>query len=332
MMIEDVFTFDNLYKSGKKCCNGVRWKTSTQNFEKELAHNVNILRKQVLQEKFKSKGFHKFTLKERGKVREIASVHITERAVQKCLCDYYLVPKFSKSFIYDSGACLKGKGVHFAVKRLETHLHKYITKHNNKGYTLTFDISNFFGSIDHNILLNIVKNKFEDKRLYDLYAYFVNRFEGEKGLGLGSQVSQISANIYLNVLDHYIKDELGVKYYGRYMDDGYIICESKQELKELLQKIKNKLKELKLELNPKKTHICSLKNFSFLKRLYVVFDNNKISKRPYKKNILRHKRKVKKLIKINTNAINQLIINFKGYLKEFNYSDRYTKAVEQCIQ
>lgn len=334
MQLEDVFTLDNMYESGKKCCNGVRWKTSTQNFEKQILYNVNMLRKQVLQEKFKSKGFHKFTLKERGKVREIASVHITERVVQKCLCDYYLIPKFAKSFIYDSGACLKGKGTNFAVKRLEAHLHKYITKHKNKGYILIFDISNFFGSIDHETLLKIVENKFEDKRLYDLYAYFINCFEGEKGLGLGSQVSQISANIYLNVLDHYIKDELGVKYYGRYMDDGYIISESKEKLKSLLQKIKDKLKELKLELNPKKTHIHPINNFTYLKRNYKIFSNNKISKRPYKQNILRYKRKLKRLIRkcISNNLIAQLIKTFKGYLKEFNYFDRYTRRVKQCIQ
>lgn len=334
MKYSDVFSFENLKEASRKCQLGVRWKPSTQKYAYNELMNITSLYEKLQNKTYKAKGFYSFDINERGKVRHIKSLHITDRVVQKCFCDYYLIPKFAKGFIYDSGTCLKGKGTSFAVKRLETHLHKYITKYKNKGYILIFDISNFFGSIDHKTLLKIVENRFEDKRLYNLYAYFINCFEGEKGLGLGSQVSQISANIYLNVLDHYIKDELGIKFYGRYMDDGYIISESKEELKVLLQKIKDKLKELKLELNPKKTQICSINNFTYLKRNYRIFSNNKISKRPYKTNILRYKRKLKKLIRksIGGNLLMQLIKTFKGYLKEFNYFDRYTREVKQCIQ
>lgn len=335
MNFDSVFSLKNIYRSGKKCCNGVRWKTSTQNFETQLLRNIVILRKQVLNGKYKSKGFYRFTIKERGKARKIEAVHISERTVQKCLCDYCLIPTLTCTFIYDNGACIKGKGVHFATKRLKTHLHRYVlTSGVGGGYVLLFDIKDFFNSIDHKILLSMAQQKITDDRLFGLYAYFINCFDGSKGLGLGSQVSQISALFYLNKLDHYIKDIRKCKYYGRYMDDGYIVSNSKSELIDILDNIRRILGELGLRLNESKTQILKIENgFTFLKRRYLVYDNLHISVRPNKANILRYKRKYKKLCKKNTSIARELTKSFIGYLKEFNYYDRYTdalKGVELC--
>lgn len=333
MNFEDVINLTNLYKSGKKCCNGVRWKTSTQNFECNLMRNVVQIYDQIIAGKYKSMGFHKFTINERGKKRNIESVHITERMVQKCLCDYYLLPRFIPTFIHDNGACLKGKGTGFAIKRIKTHLHRYLIEQgNNEGYILLFDIRDFFNSINHEILLNLVKHKIEDDKIYKLYAYFINCFEGENGLGLGSQVSQVSASIYLSVLDHYIKDNLRMKYYGRYMDDGYIICNSKEKLKSILEQIRTVLSTLKLELSEKKTHIIQLKHgFKFLKRRFIIHDNLKIVIKPNKNNIQRYKVKYKKLKikKVSYIILENLTRTFRGYLKEFNYYDRYTSKLEE---
>lgn len=326
---EDVFTFGHLFKSAKKCCNGVRWKTSTQNFESKLLSNVHKLRKQVLNGTFRSKGFHQFTIRERGHTREIKSLHISERAIQKCLCDYYLVPLFTPTFIYDNGACMKGKGTTFSINRLKKHLHNYWQEHKtNKGYILLLDIKSFFNSINHEKLVEIVSKKVKDPKLLALYKYLVDCFGGECGLGLGSQISQVSASIYLNGFDHYIKDVKGIKYYGRYMDDAYVICDSKEKLQELLEELKEILVDLKLKLNTKKTHILSLQHrFTFLKRRFMLFENGKLDVRPYKANIRRYCRKYNKLLNKRTTwqALYVLQITFRGYLKEFNYIDKYTR-------
>ena len=329
--LEDVFTFEHLYESAKKCCRNVRWKTSTQNFEHEMMLNVHKLKKSVLNETFKSKGFHQFTICERGKTREIKSLHITERAVQKCLCDYYLTPVFTPSFIYDNGACLKGKGTGFAIKRLKHHLHKFWQEnHTNKGYILLLDIKSFFNSINHQVLIDIVGKKVKDPKILKLFAYLVHCFGGECGLGLGSQISQVSASIYLNKLDHYVKDIKGQKYYGRYMDDAYVISKDKKTLEDLLEGIKVVLGELKLQLSPNKTHILNLSNgFTYLKRKFRLFENGKLNVKPYKPNIRRYCRKYKKLLKKNLSRekLKALEITFKGYLQEFNYIDRYTRRI-----
>lgn len=330
MKFEDVFSFEHMYKCGKECCNGVRWKTSTQNFEYQLMRNVVKIRKQVLSGTYKSKGFHKFMLTERGKKRLIESVHISERMVQKCLCNYYLLPKFTPKFIYDNGACLKGRGTGFAIRRLKTHLHRYSLEYGNSGYILLFDISNFFGSINHKILLDMVYDKIEDEKIFKIYEYFINCFDGECGLGLGSQVSQVSASIYLSCIDHYIKDELGMKYYGRYMDDGYIICNSREKLEECKEIIISELNKLDLKISEHKTHIVRIRDgFTYLKRRFILHENLKIVVKPNKKNILRYKRKYKKLKQNKSSYIILETLNktFVGYLKEFNYYDRYTRSI-----
>ena len=327
MKFEDIFTFENLYKSAKKCCNGVRWKSSTQNLETKMLHTVTKLHEELLSGKFKSKGFHEFIARERGKERLIKSVHIVERIVQKCLCDYCLIPIFCKKFIHDNGACLKRKGVRFAVKRLKTHLHRYYLRNStNEGYILLFDIKSFFDSINHEKLKGMVKPYLDDKT-FSLYAHFIDCFGGGVGLGLGSQISQISAGIYLSQLDHYLKDKLRIKFYGRYMDDGYVICKSKEHLKEAQAIIVQLLKEVGLEVSAKKTYIVALKHgFTFLKRRFILRDNGKLSMRPYKKNIRRYLRKYRK-----AKDKESLTTNFVGYLKEFNYQDRYTRRLKKCL-
>lgn len=332
MNFDEVFTLTNLYKCGYGSCSGVRWKSSTQNYECQLMRNVCNLKYALDNNDYKSKGFHYFYKRERGKERYISSVHISERTVQKCLCDYCLLPIFTPKFIYDNAACLKGKGLHFAIRRLKTHLHRYYLENNtNDGYILLFDVKNFFGSIDHELLTEMVSKHIEDKRLLKLYKYFIDCFNGSTGIGLGSQVSQVSASIYMNGFDHYFKDVLGVKYFARYMDDGYIISQSKEHLEKLRLEIIEKLELIKLKPNLNKTQIYKLKDgFTYLKRKITLYSNGKVVTKPYKKNIQRYKRKVRKLLKKKVCIAKLVVLNstFVGYLKEFNYYDRYTRTIK----
>ena len=152
MDYNQVFSFKNLYNSYLKCCKSVNWKTSTINFRMRAVQNISKIKKQLDNGSFKSKGFYNFIINERGKQRKIRAVHISERIVQKCLCDNYLNPLLTKKLIYDSGATLKNKGFSFTINRLVTHLQKFGRKYTN-GYILTFDYSKYFDSIDHDILL-----------------------------------------------------------------------------------------------------------------------------------------------------------------------------------
>lgn len=119
--LDEIFSFEHLYKSYKLCCSGVGWKSSVQAYKANALANVYKARAAVLNGTYKSRGFVEFDIYERGKPRHIRSVHITERVIQRCLCDYALVPLLSSRFIYDNGASLKDKGIDFSLDRLNHH-------------------------------------------------------------------------------------------------------------------------------------------------------------------------------------------------------------------
>jgi retron-type reverse transcriptase len=227
----------------------------------------NICRTQdeLLSGKFKTKGFYEFDLVERGKPRHVRSVHISERVVQRCVCDNALIPALRRSFIYDNGATLQGRGYDFAVKRVNKFLVEHYRRHGSEGYVLLFDFSKYFDTAQHYPIFEQIERSGLDDRLVSLVEYFIKNF-GEYGLGLGSQVSQISAVALPNKIDHYIKDTLRMKYYARYMDDGVIISESKERLKTCLAELRRLCAELGIKLNEKKTQIVKLsRGFTFIK-------------------------------------------------------------------
>lgn len=321
MKFEQVFTFDNLFNSAIECYKGVNWKTSTKNYQIRAMQNVSETYNALHSNNYKQKPFAKFTICERGKTRQIKALHIKDRVVQKCYCDYFLVPLLSKRLIHDNGACMKGKGLMFTANRLKVHLQKYFRSNkSNVGYVLTFDFSKFFDSIDHKILLEKVRKVIDDDRLYNLYAYFVNCFETEKGLGLGSQISQISALFYTNEIDHYIKEKLHVKFYGRYMDDGYAISNSKEELQQVVEVLKEFSDKLKLKLNLKKTKIWRIdKGFMFLNRHWTLKETGFLKLKPSHTTLLRMRKRYKKIKETATSeALERFVASTCGFLEFFN--------------
>lgn len=286
-----VFTFDNLYNGFRQCCRGVGWKASTQRYKANALQNVNNTLSLLRNCKFKSRGFYEFDRCERGKMRHIKSIHLSERIVQRCLCDNALVSMFSRSFIYNNGACIKGKGIKFAECRLKCHLQRHYRKYGTDGYALVFDFSKYFDNIQHEPLKQRVDKVFADTRLAALIKQLINDF-GDKGLGLGSQVSQVSALMYPNKIDHYIKEKLRVKNYARYMDDGYLIHPSKEYLQKCLAELREQCATLGIKLNEKKTQIVKLtRGIPFLKRRFILTDTGAVIIKPARKGVtkMRHK-------------------------------------------
>lgn len=301
-VLKDIVTIGNLKASAKKCENSVRWKSSVQTFEIDEMQWVAELYTQLLNGTYRSKGFREFWLMERGKKRFIQSVHISERCVQKCLNEYGFKPGILPRLIYDNGASVKGKGTEFAIKRLRQHLATHYRKHGRSGGILICDIHDYFGSIPHDKLLPMMRYAIRDDDLYRYAEYFINQF-GDKGLGLGSEISQIAAIYYLNGLDHYIKEQLHIKGYARYMDDFYLIHEDTKYLKQCLIQIEGIIKELGLKLNPK-TQIIRFDrgSFIYLKRRFFISKTGKIVTRLTRDNITKRRRVLKKQAKKNVNA------------------------------
>lgn len=295
---EEVFSYQHLYDSYRKCRLGVAWKASTQKYIARAPLNVLLTHKKLLAGKFKSDGFHEFDLYERGKHRHIKSITINERVVQKCLCDYSLVPMVERTFIYDNGASVKNKGYMFAMKRLTRHLQWHYRKYGAEGYVLLFDFSKFFDHVNHDVIRNILEKEVPDERVRNLTNYFVSTF-GDEGMGLGSQISQTLALASANRLDHVVKEELRIHCYGRYMDDGYLIHHSKEYLHKCLERIQEVCKELHIVLNKKKTQIVKLsRGFTWLKARTYLLPNGKVVKKIYKRSVTVQRRKIKAFRKL----------------------------------
>lgn len=291
---DDVFTYLNLYEAFRFCKIGVRWKSSIQSYEANLPINTYDIYKKLKDNKWKSKGFTKFTICERGKMRDIQSVHISERCIQRCFCDNYLVPATTPTLIYDNGASLKGKGVEFEINRLKKHIKDYFRKYGNDGYVVTFDFTNYFGNIDRSILYQQMDELFLDEKLKKMYHKLIDAFD--EGLGLGSQVSQISAVAFANKIDHYFKDFLGVKYYARYMDDIRIIEKDLDKVNEYISDMKRLCKSLSITLKDSKIKVCKISHgFTFLKKRISVSPTGKINIRLSRKSIKAVKRRLRKM-------------------------------------
>lgn len=256
---------------------------------------LNKAHRKLIKGVWRAGKLHIFYTCERGKLRRISAQHIRDRIVHRCASDYAYTPRLARSFIYDNGASMEGKGQHFALDRCVTHLHQFYREWGNDGYILTYDFSKFFESVSHENVMNIVRRAFTDQKIIDFTEQFLSSF-GSVGVGLGSCVSQVIALASANSLDHMIKEHLGIRYYGRYMDDGYLIHPTKEHLRYCLRRIREKCRELGITLNEKKTQIIKLSHgFTFLKARMYVTETGKVIKKIYKKSVTRMRRKLKKL-------------------------------------
>jgi hypothetical protein len=192
---------------------------------------------------------------------------------------------------------VKGKGVHFALRRLIAHLGKFYRRNgfSNNGYALLIDFTRFFDNIRHDILFMLMERYIGDPQILALTRRFVSVFGPGVSLGLGSQVSQNAAVFYPNTIDHLIKEKLRIKYYGRYMDDLYLIHADRDYLRRCLAEIEKACDALGIAINRKKTRIIKLSSgVGFLKGKYRLLPSGKILRLPGRDSSKRMRRKLVK--------------------------------------
>lgn len=319
-----VFSYEHLYHSYNMCRRNVGWKASVQKYITNAPINVYQTWQRLQAGKYRTSGFFEFDLMERGKKRHIRSVTIGERIVQRCLCDYALVPVLGRTYIYDNGASMANKGYSFAVDRLCQHLRQHYRRHGTEGYVLLFDFSKFFDRVSHRVVKAVLHKEFSDERIIKLTEHFIDAF-GDVGLGLGSQISQVLALASANRLDHYIQEQCRIGSYGRYMDDGYLIHPSKEYLQKCLEGIRRICEELEITLNEKKTQIVKLSHgFTFLKVRFFLLPGGRIVRKIYHCSVTRMRRKLKSYQrfvaagKMTMDDVYQSWQSWKAYASNFN--------------
>ena len=226
--LEQVFTLENLYETHKRCRKCKQYKEEVVNFELNLAQNLCNIRNEILNRTYSIKRYRKMTIYE-PKERKIDWLSYRHRIVQNCLCEHILKPVLDKKFIKDNTACRIRKGTDYARKRLRFFLNEYKKKYGVEGYILKADFSKYFASINHNILKAELAKHFDKNILWLLYIY-VDSVPENEGIPIGNQTSQWFALLYINAIDHVIKEKYRIKYYIRYMDDLVIIDNDKNKL------------------------------------------------------------------------------------------------------
>lgn len=358
---------------------GSNWKDQVQRFQLQLLSNLLSIQKDLEGYDYSLSPATTFTLNERGHIRFIVSSNIRDRVSTHYMCDEIINPIISKYLIYDNAASQKGKGIDFARNRLKVHLHKYFMLHgSNDGYILIMDFSKYYDNIRHDILMERYKQYISDPRcLYYIEILLRNQeidvsymteeeyencmdavfnsleyqhIEKDKLTGklymkkhveIGDQLSQTSALVYPVPFDNYIKIVKGIKFYARYMDDSYIIHESKEFLQSLIPELIEQASNLGITLHPKKTHIYKLSDWwRYLQIRYCLTDTGKVYTQINPVRLNSFKRKMKKICRTMRpedfeNFYKSWIGSHSKYMSEIQRQTTeslFRELMEVCIQ
>lgn len=326
---------NNLYDAYLKSIKSSKWKETTQRFMLTYLDHIFAIQAELETQTYRPGTENKFVLRERGKTRYITSLQPRDRIVRHVLCDNVLLPVVRTKLIYDNGASLEGKGISFSRKRFDVHLRKYYMEHgSNEGYILFGDFRKFYDNIHHEIikkellklvnddayiawLLDVIFGNFKvdvsymteeeyENCMYDIFdaleyrnipqAKLAGKKFMPKSVNIGDQISQVIGIFYPYRIDNYIKTVRSQKYYGRYMDDWYVISPSKEELEDILENVEKIAACYGIHVNKKKTRIVKLSStYKYLQVRYSLTKSGKVTKHINPQRVTAMRRKLKKL-------------------------------------
>ncbi|MDB5254776.1 MAG: RNA-directed polymerase [Candidatus Nomurabacteria bacterium] len=254
---KDIISIENLLVTWDRFVRGKRHKTDVVRYQSRLSDNIVKLHGLLFSRKYEHGAYSAFNISD-PKPRNIHKASVQDRLLHHLIYKE-LYPYFENRFIYDSYSCRENKGTHRALDRFKQFADKVSKNNIRTCYILKCDIKKFFASIDHEVLMNILKRHIEDPELHWLIRQVIKSFHTTRpgvGLPLGNLTSQLLVNIYMHEFDMFMKQELRVKYYIRYADDFAILSDDKTYLEEVLPKMEVFLNNrLKLLLHEHKVYI-----------------------------------------------------------------------------
>lgn len=334
MDFEQITNFDAIYEAYKKAKRGKGYNQSRLKFEMAALDGVLQIKNVLETKKFVVSPYNTFKIYE-PKERVIEAGSFKDKIVQHSLCDNVLLPELALEFINTNVAGQPNKGTLYGLDCLKAQMLLAFNKYGYDCWIIKADIAKYFYSIDHEILKDIVKYFVKDEDVWWLCEKFIDSTSGP-GLPLGNQLAQVYAVLFLSGLDHFITGELGVKYYGRYMDDFYLIVEKKSYALYCLSAIREFVATLKLELN-EKTQLIPFKNgikyCGF--HTYVTHDGKCIRKltNEKKRDAKKRYRKMAKLVvkgKLNREDFDESYLAFKNHISHGNCV-KFGYALDQMV-
>jgi RNA-directed DNA polymerase len=257
-------SFENLLLAYRKARRGKRSRPGVAEYGLNLERQLIALQRVLENGEYQPGAYRLFTIYDR-KPRVIAAAPFRDRVVHHAV--NLIEARLDRTFIADSYACRRGKGVHAAVDRYQAWAQTY-------RYVLKMDVQQYFPSIDHELLKWKLRGRIKDQRVLELLnriidgsprnagepRYFpgddlLTPLERRTGIPIGNLTSQFFANLYLDDLDHYIKQVLGVRPHLRYVDDMVVLDDDIKRLAEIRAAVRDRLEADRLRLHPNKAHV-----------------------------------------------------------------------------
>lgn len=333
-IFSEIVSFENLLAAWREFKRGKMKKIEMQNFAFNLEDHLFSLQEELQEKNYRPGGYDFFFVND-PKLRPIHKASVRDgvlfQAVFRIL--YHI---FDRKFIHDSYACRFEKGTHKGIERFNIFAKKVSKNYRHQAFVLKCDIQKFFYSIDHAILLDLIRGEIDDMDVIDLIERIIASFSIKpgKGLPLGNVTSQLFANVYLNELDQYVKHILKEKYYIRYCDDFIILNTDKNHLVGLIPKLNVFLNDhLALHLHPNKIQIRKLsQGIDFLG--YVSLPHYQVLRTKTKKRMFRNIRR--KLSERETGTINDFEFNqtLQSYFGQLRHCSSYKvkREIEKLLE
>jgi len=325
-MFNNMISLEHLFQCWDEFKQGKKKREDIQFFERHIEDNIFRLHDDLEMKQYHHQPYEHFNVTD-PKQRSISKATVRDRLVHHMLYNAFTTI-FDSQFIHLSLASRKGKGIHFGIKYLGRFIRKISANGRKPCFGLKMDIKRFFDSVDHEILKKLIRGRVTDEKILHLTDIVIDSFtktDGKKaGIPLGNVTSQLFANIYLHVLDDYIKQELREKYYLRYCDDFIVLSNDSNHLKSLIKPIQQFLKdELLLELHPNKISFRTLnQGIDFIG--YVLFSKHVLLRLRTKKRMFKQVEKTFRAFLLNKTNISKLDQQLQSYLGILSHANEYT--------
>ncbi|MBD2136448.1 RNA-directed DNA polymerase [Anabaena sp. FACHB-1237] len=326
-LYSQIVDFENILTASKKAQKSKRFRPNVLEFNYNLESNLNKLQQDLVNKIYQPGEYRTFYIKE-PKTRMISAAPYRDRIVHHVLCNI-IMPLIEPTFIGDSYANRQGFGTHRALRR-------FVKFARSNRYVLQCDIEKYFPSIDHEILKILLRRKLKcpdtlwliDTLIDNSNEQFsvVDHFPGDKlleplqrrrGLPIGNLTSQFFANVYLNYFDHFIKEQLKIEKYLRYVDDFALFSNDRELLVDARYAIEEHLAGLRLKIHPTKSQLFETKHGANFLGFRIL--PNQIRVRT--ENLRRAKRRIKKMQddyidgKISLEKVSQSIQSWFAHLE-----------------
>lgn len=327
-LFEKIISPENLFLAWDAFKSDKQNRDDVQKFEWQLEKNILQLQRELKNKTYKHGPYIGFYIHD-PKQRHIHKASVRDRVLHHSVFSV-INPIFEETFVSTSFSCRIGYGTHRGVAVLERIARRIHKNRTSPCFVLKCDIKKFFNTVDHNILLSILKRRIKDDEAVWLLQEIIESYSSpqstifeKKGLPIGNLTSQLFANVYLNEFDQFIKHGLKIKNYIRYTDDFAIVSDNKSFLENLIEPIRKFLQDkLALELHPRKVIIRKLhRGVDFLG--YIVLPRYRLLRTKTKQRIL--KKLHKRVSEHKSGVITKWMLeqSLQSYLGVLSHADTY---------